>query len=97
LDPKLDKAWKQVTRQRVTKIPRGQAKGVPVDAALDELRQAWAIADHAMKPKRRALDACTKGINAALRRATKVAAARARAFGTKLYFMRDGKIVAEDP
>jgi hypothetical protein len=43
------------------------------------------------------LDARTKGINAAFRRATKVAADRARAAGTKLYFVRDGKLVAENP
>jgi hypothetical protein len=43
------------------------------------------------------LDARTKGINAAFRRAAKVAAARARAAGTKLYFMRNGKLVAETP
>ena len=43
------------------------------------------------------LDARTKGINAAFRRATKVAAVRARAAGTKLYFVRNGKLVAETP
>lgn len=32
-----------------------------------------------------------------MRRAAKVAAARARAAGTKLYVMRDGKIVAAPP
>ena len=42
------------------------------------------------------LDARTKGINAAMRRAGK-AAARARAAGTKLYYVRDGKVVAENP
>jgi hypothetical protein len=45
----------------------------------------------------RKLDARTKGINAAMRRAAKAAANRARATGTKLYFMRDGKLVAENP
>lgn len=45
----------------------------------------------------RKLDARTKGINAAMRRATKAAAARARAAGTKLYFVRNGKVVAEAP
>ena len=44
-----------------------------------------------------ALDARTKGINAAMRRAAKSAAKRARAAGTKLYVMRNGKIVAETP
>ena len=44
-----------------------------------------------------ALDARTKGINAAMRRAGKFAAKRARAAGTKLYVMRNGKIVAEKP
>ena len=44
-----------------------------------------------------ALDARTKGINAAMRRAAKVAAARARAAGTKLYVLRNGKLVAETP
>ncbi len=43
------------------------------------------------------LDARTKAINAAMRRAAKVAAARARASGTKLYYIRDGKLVAETP
>ena len=47
--------------------------------------------------KIRLLDARTKAINAAMRRAAKVAAARARAARTKLYVMRDGKIVAESP
>ena len=44
-----------------------------------------------------ALDPRTKGINAAMKRASKVAAVRARAAGTKLYVMRNGKIVAETP
>lgn len=43
------------------------------------------------------LDARTKAINAAMRRAAKAAASRARAAGTKLYVMRKGKIVAETP
>jgi hypothetical protein len=43
------------------------------------------------------LDARTKGINAAMRRAGKAAAARARATGTKLYIVRNGKIIAESP
>ncbi len=43
------------------------------------------------------LDQRTKGINAAMRRAAKAAAARARAAGTKLYVIRDGKLVAESP
>jgi len=50
-----------------------------------------------MKSKKPILDARTKGINAAMRRAAKVAAARAREAGTKLWFMRDGKIVGENP
>lgn len=41
------------------------------------------------------LDARTKAINAAMRRAAKAAAARARATGTKIYYKRDGKLVAE--
>jgi len=44
-----------------------------------------------------ALDARTKAINAAMRRAAKVAAARARTAGTKLYVIRKGKLVAESP
>lgn len=44
-----------------------------------------------------ALDTRTKAINAAMRRAAKTAAIRARAAGTKLYVMRNGKIVAETP
>jgi hypothetical protein len=44
-----------------------------------------------------ALDARTKAINAAMRRAAKTAAARARTAGTKLYVMRGGKLVAEKP
>jgi hypothetical protein len=47
--------------------------------------------------KARPLDARTKAINAAMRRAAKVAAARARAAGTKLYVLRNGKVVAETP
>ncbi len=43
------------------------------------------------------LDARTKGISAAMRRAAKSAAARARATGTKLYFVRNGKLVAATP
>ena len=43
------------------------------------------------------LDARTKGINAAMRRAAKAAADRARATGTKLYYKRNGKLVAETP
>lgn len=43
------------------------------------------------------LDARTRGINAAMRRAAKAAAARAKATGTKLYYKRDGKLVAETP
>lgn len=43
------------------------------------------------------LDARTKGINAAFRRAARVAAVRARAAGTKLYYKRNGKLVAENP
>ena len=39
----------------------------------------------------------TKTINAAMRRASKVAAARARMAGTKLYVIRNGKLVAEKP
>jgi len=48
-------------------------------------------------PTQAKLDARTKGINAAFRRATKVAAVRARSAGTKLYFVRNGKLVAETP
>ena len=47
--------------------------------------------------KTRALDPRTKGINAAMRRAAKVAATRARAAGTKLYVIRKGKLNAETP
>ena len=43
------------------------------------------------------LDARTRGINAAFRRAAKVAATRARAAGTKLYNKRDRKLVAKSP
>ena len=43
------------------------------------------------------LDARTKAINAAMRRAARVAAKRARAAGTKLYIMRNGRITAESP
>jgi hypothetical protein len=43
------------------------------------------------------LDARTKGNNAAMRSAAKSAADRARATGTKLYFVRNGKLVAETP
>lgn len=39
----------------------------------------------------------TKAINAAMRRAAKTAATRARAAGTKLYVIRNGKLVAETP
>jgi hypothetical protein len=43
------------------------------------------------------LDARTRDINAAMRRGAKAAAARARAAGTKLYYKRDSKLVAESP
>ncbi|MDE3084695.1 MAG: hypothetical protein KGJ37_05685 [Verrucomicrobiota bacterium] len=43
------------------------------------------------------LDVRTKAINAAMRRAAKTAATRARAAGTKLYVVRNGRIVAEAP
>ena len=39
IDPKVDEAWKQVTRQRIAEIRSGQAKGVPVDEALAEVRK----------------------------------------------------------
>ncbi len=45
----------------------------------------------------RKLDARTRGINAAMRRAAKTAEDRARATGTKLYYVRDGKLVVESP
>lgn len=45
----------------------------------------------------RPLDARTKAMLAAMRRAAKTARATARATGTKLCYMRDGKIVAETP
>jgi hypothetical protein len=47
--------------------------------------------------KKPALDTRTKSINTAMRRAAKSAATRARSAGTKLYVMRNGKIVAETP
>lgn len=47
--------------------------------------------------KTRPLDARTKAINAAMHRAAKSAASRARAAGTKLYVLRNGKVVAERP
>lgn len=47
--------------------------------------------------KTQSLDSRTKAINAAMKRAAKAAATRARAAGTKLYFMRNGKVVAEKP
>lgn len=47
--------------------------------------------------KARPLDDRTKAINAAMRRAAKTAAVRARAAGTKLYVMRAGRIIAEQP
>lgn len=45
----------------------------------------------------RKLDARTKGINAAMRRAAKAAEVRARATGTKLYYVRNGRLVVESP
>ncbi len=47
--------------------------------------------------KKSPLDPRTKAINAAMRRAAKVAADRARAAGTKLYVVRNGKVVGERP
>jgi hypothetical protein len=38
IDPKVDEAWKEVTRQRIAEIRSGQTKGVPVDEALAEAR-----------------------------------------------------------
>ena len=43
------------------------------------------------------LDARTRGINAAMRRVAKTVTARARAAGTKIYYRRNGKLVAETP
>lgn len=43
------------------------------------------------------LDAKTKAIDAAMRRAAKAAAAAARSSGTKLYYKRNGKLVAATP
>ena len=48
-----------------------------------------------MKTKR--LDARTKAINAAMRRAARAAALRARHAGGKLYVKRAGRVVAETP
>jgi len=48
-------------------------------------------------PSSSRLDPRTKAINAAFRRAAKNAAARAKAAGTRLYTLKDGKIVAEQP
>jgi hypothetical protein len=48
-----------------------------------------------MKTKR--LDPRTKAINAAMRRAARTAARRARHTGGKLYVMRGGRVVAEAP
>lgn len=45
----------------------------------------------------RNLDPRTKAMLAAMRRAAKTARATARATGTKLCYMRDGKIVSEAP
>lgn len=39
VDPKVDAAWKEVTRQRIAEIRSGQAKGIPVDEALAQVRQ----------------------------------------------------------
>ncbi len=39
LDPKIDDAWKQETRRRVTEVQSGRAKGIPLDQALAEARQ----------------------------------------------------------
>jgi Arc/MetJ family transcription regulator len=47
--------------------------------------------------KSTALDSRTKAVNAAMRRAAKTAASRARAAGTKLHVMRNGKLVSEKP
>jgi hypothetical protein len=45
----------------------------------------------------RRLDPRTKAITAAMRRVAKRAEATARATGTKLYHVRDGKLVVERP
>jgi len=39
IDPKVDEAWKQVSRQRIAEIRSGQAHGTPVDVALAEVRK----------------------------------------------------------
>ena len=49
------------------------------------------------KPKETASSVLTKKVGEALKRATKRARETARMHGTKLYFLRDGKIVAEKP
>jgi hypothetical protein len=47
--------------------------------------------------KKRPLDARTKAINAAMRRASKAAAEKAKQYGTKLWVIRNGKLVGESP
>jgi hypothetical protein len=39
IEPKVDEAWKQVSRQRIAEIRSSQAQGVPTDVALAEVRK----------------------------------------------------------
>lgn len=39
IEPKVDEAWKQVSRQRIAEIRSGKIQGVPVDVALAEMRK----------------------------------------------------------
>lgn len=39
IEPKVDEAWKQVSRQRIAEIRSGKTHGVPVDVALAEVRK----------------------------------------------------------
>jgi putative addiction module component (TIGR02574 family) len=39
IEPLVEESWKQETRRRVAEIQSGQAKGIPLDNALDEARK----------------------------------------------------------
>ena len=39
IEPEIDEQWKQISRQRIAEIRSGQAKGIPVNDALAEVRK----------------------------------------------------------
>ena len=62
---------------------------------IAESEEMWTIQQHAKEISETEL--FSKKVGQALKRALKRARATAKMHGTKLYFLRDGKIVSEKP